>query len=574
MTPTRLAGWDVAPRIGIVVPAEGTPGWTDGAWWATLLEAWGWPAERLGAPDGARRDVTTWIAPAAAVGDAGARALARHLEGGSSVLLVGHPSRAVAELVGLVPARPQGRADAAGRLEVVDEALRAAAAACVPGPGPDGAVALEESAPGGRLATGWTVLASRENGAPAVAHRRVPHAPRPTTLAWFGVSVDQLDWRSMEVAILLAEAILEAAAPAGVVGLGRWPGGRRAALVVDGDVDHPTGVDPECARYVAPALETARRAGYPAYGIFVAGANVDAEPPSFPPAAGYYNHSYGHPYSHWDPRPWESLDAEEMAEELRRCDAAFVRHLGRDDERIFRLPHFQLEAAGRTYAVLDALGYRAESSVGANVAPTGGLPYHPARTAWSARAADAAWARSHPDPAHRFALLQLPLSSDPGDPAFVDGFCSYNTLGEGVRRRTASPAAYETLLDDVVERAVARRSLAHVFIDPPDAGYGRLEGDVVDYASAVERWLRRCGERDDLAVLTTAGLATWWSAREAALGRLEWRTDAGELVVELEDPPPGTTPAVLEPARGERPRERGSNSMEGPAFRAAGGDRA
>jgi hypothetical protein len=569
MSAIRLPGWDVAPRLGVVVPAGGAPGWSDGAWWAVLLEAWGCPAERLAAPaDAADAALTTLVVPAAAVDEAAAAALGRCLDGGTSLVLVGRPSRSAARLIHLTPSP----LDIGGRLVISDEALRAAAGACVPAPAPDGAVTLDPPGPVGSLDPGWTVLACWEGGVPAVAFRAVTSAPRPTTIAWFAVPVDTVDRRATEAVVLLAEALIDHAAPAGLVGLGRWPEGRPAALVVDGDVDHPTGVDPECARYVAPALETARRAGYPAYGIFVAGANVDAEPGSFPPAPGYYNHSYSHPYSHWDPRPWESLSADEMADELRRCGAAFGRHLGCDDERVFRLPHFQLEAAGRTYEVLDALGYRAESSVGANVALTGGLPYHPARAAWSAREADAAWARSHPDPGGRFALLQLPLSSDPSDPAFSDGFCSYNTLGEGVRRRTARPRAYEALLDEVVERAVARRTLAHVFIDPPDAGYGRLAGDVVDYASAVERWLRRSVARDDLAVLTTAGLAAWWNAREAALGRLSWRIESGELVVELEEAPPGTTLAVLQPVRGEQPRQRSGHLMEGPAIRAPGGD--
>ena len=79
------------------------------------------------------------------------------------------------------------------------------------------------------------------------------------------------------------------------MGLWRWPDATAAAIVVDGDVDHPTGVDPECARYVAPALETMRRAGFPAYGIYAAAANVEAEPLSFPGGADYYNHSFSHP---------------------------------------------------------------------------------------------------------------------------------------------------------------------------------------------------------------------------------------------------------------------------------------
>ena len=566
-----MPGWEVAPRLGIALPEEGAPGWLDAAWWAVLLEAWGHPAVRLDGPvAGVDRTLTTLVVAAAAVDPAGAAALARCSNAGTSLLLVGLPSQAAAGFLGLAP----GPLNVDGRLVIADETLRAAAAACLPAPGDDGAVALDPPGPSGLLGREWRVMARWGRETPAIAMRAAAGPARPAASAWFGIPAASVDRRARETVVLLAEATLDHAAPAGLVGLGRWPGGRPGALVVDGDVDHPTGVDPECARYVAPSLETARRAGYPAYGIFVAGANVDAEPASFPPAPGYYNHSYGHPYSYWDPRPWESLTADEMADEVRRCAAVFERHLGKGDEGIFRLPHFQLEAADRTYGVLDALGYRAESSVGANVTLTGGLPYHPARRAWSTREADAGWARSHPDTAGRHALLQLPLSSDPSDPGFSNGFCSYNTLAEGVRRRTATPEAYEALLGDVVERALARRTLAHVFIDPPDAGYGRLAGDVRDYATAVEGWLRRCVARDDLAILTTAGLAAWWAAREAALGRITWRIESGELVVELQDGPPGTTLAVLDPVRDGEPRRRAGHPVEGPAIRAPGGEAA
>jgi hypothetical protein len=367
----------------------------------------------------------------------------------------------------------------------------------------------------------------------------------------FADAATTLDARSTEdVADRAYEALL-AASVHGLVGIWRWPDGADAALVVDGDVDHPTGVDPECARYVAPSIDTMRRAGFPAYGIFAAAANVDAEPASFPPGADYYNHSFSHPYSHWNAAPWESLDEAAIAAEIERSDAVFRRHLGSGDHGLFRLPHFQMEGAARTYDVLDRLGYRAESSVGANHSVTGGLPFHPALEPWSARPEDAAYARTHPDPARRRRLLQLPISTDPTDPDFPNGCCSYNTLGEGVRERTAAPEAYEDVLETVLGVAMRRRSLAHLFIDPPDAGYGRLPGDVRHYAGAVERWLARAVARDDLAVMRTAELTTWWAAREDAVRDLTTRVEDGALVVRVPDPPPGTTLLVRAPG-GER----------------------
>lgn len=347
-----------------------------------------------------------------------------------------------------------------------------------------------------------------------------------------------------------AFAALEAHASAGLVGLSRWPEGRTAALVIDGDVDHPTGVDPECARYVAPAIETMRRAGYDRYGIFVAAANVDAEPGSFPPGAEYYNHSFSHPYSYWEPAAWATLSEERMREEIERSDATFRRDLGTGDHLMFRLPHFQWEAWERSATVLERLGYVAESSVGANHAVTGGLPYHQALAPWSARPEDAALLRSHPDPARRRRFLQLPISADPSDRAFPNGCCSYNSLGEGVRNRTAAPEDYAAVLQAVLDHAVAVGGLAHAFIDPPDAGYGRLDGDTKDYAGAVERWLAAAMRRDDLAPMSASELAAWWAARADAVRRLAWRLDDGALDVRLDDPPPGAALALFRPDAG------------------------
>src|ERR687887_203026 len=270
-------------------------------------------------------------------------------------------------------------------------------------------------------------------------------------------------------------------------------------------------------------------------------------PRTSPPGAEYYNHSYTHPYSYWNEDPWEALDERQMSEELERSNDALRQHLGTDDQGIFRVPHFQLEACERTYDVLERLGYRADSSIGGHVSITGGLPFHPARRAWSGRSAHPAYARTHPDPAGRRPFLQLPISTDPTDPSFLHGCCSYNTLEEGVRDRTADPDAYEAVLEEVLDRATARRGLAHLFIDPPDAGFGRLPGDAPDYASAVERWLARSVGREDVVVMTTAELTTGWLERERALERLSSRIEGDSLVVDLPDPPRGLTIATLGP---------------------------
>ncbi|MGZ4114634.1 MAG: hypothetical protein ACXVQT_06095, partial [Actinomycetota bacterium] len=254
MNDVRLDGWTDPPVVGIVVPDEGRPGWTDAAFWSALLESWGVPAVTATLSDVTARHWSTLVVAAA----------------------VAHQD-----------------------LDSVD-----AASIVLAGAG------------------------TREPEAFGNAARVVRFDP----------SADALAQMNTEDVVDAAERAFLEASVTGAVAVWRWPGGKDFALVVDGDVDHPTGVDPECARYVAPAIETARRAGYRAYGIFAAAANVDAEPSSFPGGAEYYNHSYTHPYSHWNARPWEDLDEGEMREELVRSDEAFRWHLGADDHRMFRLP--------------------------------------------------------------------------------------------------------------------------------------------------------------------------------------------------------------------------------------------
>ncbi len=557
MSEVRVPGWPVAPRVTLVLPGEGSAGWVDAAYWAAQLEAWGIPATRRTPAQAAGGfDATLVVAPAAAVDSPLDDALCAARADGSALLLAGRPGAAASAVAGLHRIRPlrvHGFRPAKDR-------VGARLAACLPCPDETGRVVTDPTTSAADIADGqaevlvrWCLAGDTGATGPAAVVVR-PGAAGQGPTVWFGICADILDWQGTEAASVIAEEALLAAAHLGLVAVARWPHGRPAALVVDGDVDHPTGVAPECSRYVAAAIETARRAGFGAYGVFVTGANLDAEPWSFPAQGRYFNHSQTHPYSYWDPARWQDLDAAAIAGQLQAARATFAERLGRGDLGMFRLPHFQQEAYERTAAVLDDLGYLAESSVAANRSVTAGLPYHPALRPWSSRPADVAFARTHPDPAGRHAFLQLPISTDPVDPQFPNGCCSYQTLGEGVRARTADPRDYERILRDVVERAVKRRGLAHLFIDPPDAGYGRLPGDNPDYATVVEHWLANCLGRGDLAVLSTDGLARWWLAREQAVPSLTARVENGSLVLSLARPPDAAAAALLPPrATGEQP---------------------
>ena len=66
MSDERLDGWTRAPVVGVVVPSEGRPGWTDAAWWLALLEAWGVPTAVTSPRDVAATRWTTLIVPGCA----------------------------------------------------------------------------------------------------------------------------------------------------------------------------------------------------------------------------------------------------------------------------------------------------------------------------------------------------------------------------------------------------------------------------------------------------------------------------------------------------------------------------
>jgi len=162
----------------------------------------------------------------------------------------------------------------------------------------------------------------------------------------------------------------------------------------------------------------------------------------------------------------------EMVEEIVRSDETFEDRLGHDDHKMFRLPHFQLEASTRTYAVLDRLGYLADSSIG-GTSPSRAACLPPALEPWSGRPQDSAFARTHPIRPGATGSCRSPSAPTRRTPTSRTVAAPTNCLREACASGTADPHAYEEVLDEVLDTAIRRHGLAHLFIDPPDAGYGR-----------------------------------------------------------------------------------------------------
>lgn len=340
----------------------------------------------------------------------------------------------------------------------------------------------------------------------------------------------------------------------GLAGIWYWKDAARSPLVIDGDVDHPPGVYPECTKYVSAAISTLSEASFDKYGIYVSARNLEESPSYFPlDHRHYYNHSYSHPYSHWDERPWATLNREEIIDQIGHCNEVFLRLLGRDDQGVFRLPHFQLERSALTFQALDDLGYLQESSVGSNYTVTAGFPFHPSKEPWTGVDDGESHFKSWAEPDKNFAVLQVPISFDPSAPEFPNGFCSYNTLREGVRNRTASPDDYQTMIREVIDREYRRGGLIHIFADPPDVGYGLLEGDKVDYSQAVKQAVAYAKSFGDIVFMSPRELVDWWLAREK-IEIYEQRITGNAWDVRLKNAVPGTT-LCLKPPEGKAVRE-------------------
>jgi hypothetical protein len=334
----------------------------------------------------------------------------------------------------------------------------------------------------------------------------------------------------------------------GVASIWYWRDGVRSPLVIDGDVDHPPGVEPECARYVIPAIDTLAEVSFDKYGIYVSARNLEEFPACFPPShRHYYNHSYSHPYSYWDEQPWAELGSDEVRHQIGKCNEAFLRLLGQDDQGIFRLPHFQLEKSLLTFQVLDELGYLQESSVGSNYTLTSGFPFHPSREPWTGVDDGEVHFKCWPEEDRNFRFLEVPISYDPTCPEFPNGFCSYNSLGETVRFRTASPDAYLAVFEEVVDREYRRGGLIHVFADPPDVGYGVFADDKVDYADAMKQAVTYASSLDGVVFVSPREVVDWWLAREK-MEIAQQSISGGTWSVGLENAVPGATLSLKPPA--------------------------
>jgi len=340
----------------------------------------------------------------------------------------------------------------------------------------------------------------------------------------------------------------------GLASIWYWKDAARSPLVIDGDVDHPPGVEPECTKYVPAAIDTFLEASFDKYGIYVSARNLEEFPSYFPlDHQHYYNHSYSHPYSHWDERSWAALDKDEVTGQIRRCNETFCRLLDRNDQGVFRVPHFQLERSALTFQLLDDLGYIQESSAGSNYTVTAGFPFHPSREPWIGVDDGESHFKSWLEADKNFAVLEVPISFDSSAPDFPNGFCSYNTLQEGVRNRTALPDDYLTMIKEVIDREYRRGGLIHIFADPPDVGYGVLEGDKVNYSQAVKQGVAYAKGFDDIVFMSPRELVDWWLGRQK-IDIYEQRVTGNVWDVRLRNAVPGTT-LCLKPPEGKVMRE-------------------
>lgn len=374
-------------------------------------------------------------------------------------------------------------------------------------------------------------------------------------VAWFVPSVaEHFSYNNSYVLRELMLRTLFFTLKGGLASIWYWKEAARSPLVIDGDVDHPPGVDPDCTKYVPAAIDTLLEASFDKYGIYVSARNLEEFPSYFPlDHRHYYNHSYSHPYSHWDERPWAEINEAEITRQIRQCNETFVRLLRQDDQGVFRLPHFQLERSTLTFQVLDELGYIQESSVGSNYTVTAGFPFHPSKEAWIGVDDGEAHFKAWPEAEKNFQLLEVPISYDPSCPDFPNGFCSYNTLGEGVRNRTASPDDYLAIIKEVIDREYRRGGLIHIFADPPDVGYGVLEGDQVNYSRAVKQGVAYAKGFDGIVFMSARELVDWWLAREQ-IEICEQSVTGNVWDVRLKNAVPGTT-LCLKPPEGKVARE-------------------
>ncbi|MEW6750760.1 MAG: polysaccharide deacetylase family protein [Candidatus Latescibacterota bacterium] len=262
--------------------------------------------------------------------------------------------------------------------------------------------------------------------------------------------------------------------------------GRRSCLLLSFDVDFPE--DALALEPIARALAARGLQGsFACVGRWV---EDYPEPHRALLEAGHevFNHTYSHPElvsspGHFvsrradlNPRRWGELAPEEQEREVRRCQEVVDQRLGYR-MRGFRVPHFGNAEPEGIYPALRALALEYSTSVLASRARDLGLPYAPK------------------------GLLEIPVTTCPRHPlASLDSWHAYYARG-GWHRQD-----FFEVLQRRLERAVEKRALTNVYLDPKDCerlGFDRLF-DLV------------AGMKLDCWTPTYAEFTAWWMGARSA----------------------------------------------------------
>jgi len=149
------------------------------------------------------------------------------------------------------------------------------------------------------------------------------------------------------------------------------------------------------------------------------------------------NHTYSHPYNEeLNPRKFAELTNAEVEEEIKRCDEACRKVLGRGPIG-FRTPHFGRQHTQREYALLRNLGYVYSSSKIATHVDSGAMPFI------------------------HDGIVELPVSPCPKHP--WNTLDSYHSLQMGAHTKEGE---FRSLFERLTEIISRNGGFVNIYVDP------------------------------------------------------------------------------------------------------------